>query len=287
MENYKIPIGEYGEKLITFAHSNFKPLFTGFKFATESTVEILDSLFLMLPSLAWTVIVAVVVWRLKGWGMAIFAIISFLLIDNQGFWNEMTLTASIVLTSAIFSLVVAFPLGILMAENEAVELIGDAFLDFLITIPRFVILVPAVLLLGIGIGPAVFATMTLAVAPPARIIAVGIKHIDSHVVEAAEAFGANRLQTLVKIKLPLALPSLVLAINQCLLMSLVMAVIAALIGAGGLGDTILMSIEILDAGSAFVAGFGVFALAILLDRSMRSTVDRMSAASFQSADETR
>ena len=172
-----------------------------------------------------------------------------------------------------------------MAEYRPAEVILEPFLDFLITIPRFVILVPAVILLGIGIAPAVFATMTLAVAPPTRITAVGLKHVDAHVVEAALAFGANRRQILTKVKLPLALPSLVLAINQCLLMSLVTAVIAALIGAGGLGEVILSAIALLKSGEGFVAGFGVFALAVLLDRTMRATVDKMMAVPLRPAAE--
>ena len=279
MDDYKLPIGRLGERLIDFTHSNLKPLFAAFELCAELSVEGFHILFLALPPWAWIVIVAALAWRLNGRGMAVFAAVSLFLIDNQGLWEPTTLTASIVLTSTIFSLAVAMPLGILMAEYRPVEVFMEPVLDLLITIPRFIILIPAVVLLGIGVAPAVFATMTLAVAPPTRITAVGIKQVDAHVVEAAHAFGASRRQILTKVKLPLALPSLVLAINQCLLMSLVMAVIAALIGAGGLGETILDSIMLLKSGQGFVAGFGVFALAILLDRAMRAMMAKTSTAS--------
>jgi ABC-type proline/glycine betaine transport system permease subunit len=285
MDAYKIPIGQFGEWVMVYTYDNLKPIFTAFKVTAELTVDGFELLFSALPALAWIAIVAVVVWRLKGWPLAVFAIVSLLIVDNQGLWDATTLTASIVLTSTIFSLAVAMPLGILMAEYRPAEVIVEPFLDFLITIPRFVILIPAVVLLGIGVGPAIFATMTLAVAPPARITAVGLKQVDAHIVEAAHAFGANRLQILTKVKLPLALPSLVLAVNQCLLMSLVMAVIAAFIGAGGLGENILSGIMLLNSGQGFVAGFGVFALAILLDRTMRAIVDKMLASPVQPAAE--
>ena len=285
MDDYKIPIGRLGEQAIEFTQANLKPLFTAFELGAELSVDGFHLLFSALPYWTWIVIVAAIVWRLNGRGMAAFAVVSLLLIENQGLWEPTMLTAAIVLTSTIFSLAVALPLGILMAEYRPVEMVVEPMLDLLITMPRFIILIPAVVLLGIGVAPAVFATMTLAVAPPTRITAVGIRQVDAHVVEAAHAFGASRLQVLFKVKLPLALPSLVLAINQCLLMSLVMAVIAALIGAGGLGEIIWNSIMFLKSGQGIVAGFGVFALAILLDRAMRATMAQTSTAPAQAAAE--
>ena len=133
MEDYKIPIGLYGERLIVFTYDNLKPLFTAFKVTAELSVEGFNLLFSALPAWAWIVIVVAVVWRLKGWPLAVFAVVSLFIVDNQGFWDATMLTASIVLTSTIFSLAVAIPMGILMAEYRPAEVILEPFLDFLIT----------------------------------------------------------------------------------------------------------------------------------------------------------
>lgn len=276
MDSYKIPLGVLGERFIDFMSATLDPVFLTFAFLVETLVDVFDGLFGLLPAVVWLALITALVWRLSGRGIAIFALISIAILINQGLWEETVDTLVLVLTATIMSLLVAFPLGILMGESRAVEAVLEPVLDFIQTMPRFVYLIPAVVLLGIDIVPAVFATMTLAVPPPARITAVGLKRVDHDVIEAAEAFGAGRWQILTKIRLPLSLPSLILAVNQCLMMSLSMVVIASLIGAGGLGGEVLNGIAMLNAGQGFVAGLGIFAIAILIDRNLRSAIARFS-----------
>lgn len=276
MDSYKIPLGVLGERFIDFMSATLDPVFLSFAFLVETLVDVFDGLFGLLPAVVWLALITALAWRLSGRGIAIFALVSIAILINQGLWDETVDTLALVLTATIMSLLVAFPLGIVMGESRAVEAVLEPVLDFIQTMPRFVYLIPAVVLLGIDIVPAVFATMTLAVPPPARITAVGLKRVDPDVIEAAEAFGAGRLQILTKIRLPLSLPSLVLAVNQCLMMSLSMVVIASLIGAGGLGGEVLNGIAMLNAGQGFVAGLGIFVIAILIDRNLRSAVARFS-----------
>lgn len=276
MDSYKIPLGQYGERFIDLLSATLQPVFSGFSFIVETLVSTFDGLFGLLPAVVWLALITVLAWRHSGRGIGIFALVSIAILINQGLWQATVDTLALVLTATIMSLSVAFPLGILMGESRAIEAVLEPVLDFVQTMPRFVYLIPAVVLLGIDIVPAVFATMTLAVPPPARITAVGLKGVDSDVIEAAKAFGASRWQILGKIRLPLALPSLVLAVNQCLMMSLSMVVIASLIGAGGLGGEVLNGIAMLNAGQGFVAGLGIFAMAILIDRSIRSSMARFS-----------
>jgi ABC-type proline/glycine betaine transport system permease subunit len=184
-------------------------------------------------------------------------------------------TLSLVLTSTLIALIIAFPLAILMEESWMVRAALEPALDFVQTMPRFVYLIPAVILLGIDIPPAVFATLTLAVVPPIRLIATGLGEVDGALIEAARSFGASRIQILRKVKLPLAIASIMLGINQCIMMALSMVVIASLIGAAGLGTEILQALSSLDAGQAFVASFGIFVLAVLLDRTTRALAERL------------
>ena len=168
----------------------------------------------------------------------------------------------------------AIPLGILMAESRVAAGVLSPILDFLQTMPRFIYLIPAIIIFGIDTVGGVVATMTLAVPPPVRLTALGIREIDREVIEAGEAFGCSRWQLLCKIKLPLAVPSILLGVNQCIMMSLSMVVIAAMIGAGGLGAAILTGISRLDVGEGFEAGLGVVVVAILMDRLTKGFVAR-------------
>lgn len=227
------------------------------------------------PPLVWIGVVALLAWHAAGRGAALFSLVSLLLVWNQGLWLATLKTLSLVLTSTLLALVVAIPVGIIIAESRTLRVTLNPVLDFLQTMPRFVYLIPAVIILGIDVAPAVFATLTLAVVPPIRMTAVGITEVDRKLTEAGTAFGCTRWQVLRKIKLPLAVPAIMLGVNQCLMMSLSMVVIAALIGASGLGDDILRAIALLDAGQGLLAGLAVFTLAIILDRITRGWADRL------------
>ena len=275
MTIHKLPIGPLGAWIFDVLTARLGWLFHAF----SSVVIAIDAGFRFVlmtpPALLWIAVIAALCWYLLGIRFALFALASLLLLVNQALWTPTMITLSLVLTSTLIALIIAFPLGVLMAESRAVRALFEPTLDFVQTMPRFVYLIPAVILLGIDIPPAVFATLTLAVAPPIRAIATGLGQVDEHLVEAARAYGATRAQLLVKVKLPLAIAPVMLGINQCIMMSLSMVVIASLIGASGLGTEILQALSSLDAGQGFVASFGIFVLAVLLDRMTRAAAERL------------
>ena len=277
MEGYRIPIGHWGELLINYSVENFKPVF-----GLISTVIIFINGWLnkglhFLPPWLIIIIAIIFIWRLVGLKASVYALISLLLLWNLGIWKITIDTLSLVLTAATLSLIVAIPIGILMAESKILTALLTPALDFLQTMPRFIYLIPGVIIFGIGDVPGVIATMTLAVPPPVRLTALGIMQVDGEVIEAGEAFGCSRWQLLRKVKLPLALPSIVLGVNQCIMMSLSMVVIAAMIGGGGLGEEILMAISLLSAGQGLVAGLGVIVIAIFIDRACKGWIYQRTA----------
>jgi glycine betaine/proline transport system permease protein len=179
------------------------------------------------------------------------------------------MTLSLVLTAAICALVIGIPLGILISESKRANALFEPILDFMQTMPAFVLLVPAVFFFGVGTVPGIVATIFFAMPLPIRLTAHGLRGVEPEVIEAGEAFGANRMTILVFIKLPLAFRSIMAGVNQCIMMSLSMVIIASMIGAGGLGDEIIRSISRLQVGRGVEAGLGVVVLAILIDRFTR------------------
>jgi glycine betaine/proline transport system permease protein len=270
MDVPKIPIGQIGADAFDFIAANFAGLFTLFSLIVTAIEAAFRAALLFVPAAAWIVIVTFICWRLVGLRLAAFALGALLLLLNQGLWQLTMLTLSLVLTSTLIALMLALPIAILVAENRMVRAFSEPILDLIQTMPRFVYLIPAVILLGIDVPPAVFATLTLAVVPPVRVIATGLRQVDPHLVEAARAYGATPLQILFKVKMPLAIAAIMLGVNQCIMMSLSMVVIASLIGASGLGSEILAALSSLDAARGIVASIGIFVLAILLDRITRA-----------------
>lgn len=205
-------------------------------------------------------------WAAAGWRLALFSFLGLGLIVNLGLWEQGIRTLSIVIAAGLICSAIGVPTGILMARNNTVETIVRPVLDFMQTMPAFVYLIPAVALFGLREVPATVATVIFAMPPIVRLTNHGIRTVDPEVVEASEAFGSNPWQTLVKVQLPLARPSIMLGLNQTLMLSLSMAVIAAMIGAAGLGGVVLRSLTGLDIGVGFVGGLGIVILAVYLDR---------------------
>jgi glycine betaine/proline transport system permease protein len=262
----RLPIGQWGEAAFSAVITHAKLPFDYFALVTVAINGAIKHALLAPPSLLAIAILAVVAWTSVSLRFAVAMAVALALLGNQGLWDASMTTLAMVLTATILSMAIAVPLGIAIGTNKAVRPVCLPVLDFIQTMPRFVYLIPAVILLGIDVAPAVFATMTLAVPGPARLIATGLMEVDSHIVEAGRASGCSPWQLLLKIQLPLAVPSILLGLNQCIMMALSMTVNASLIGAGGLGSEILTAISSLDAGQGLVAGFGIFILAILLDR---------------------
>lgn len=262
----KIPLGNWIEDFVNFIINNFSGPLNGFSAIIESIVGGVESILSFSHPLIVIVIFALIAWKLKGKRLALFVTVGLALVLNLEMWDPLIVTLSSIMTSVIVALVIGIPVGIIKAHNKAIDLITRPILDFMQTIPPFVYLIPALMFFGLGNVSGVIATVVFAIAPPIRLTYLGIKQVDEELEEAGHAFGANWWQILFKIELPGAMPSIMLGINQCIMLSLSMVVIAAMIGAGGLGKPVLRSLNTVDIGLGFEAGLGVVIIAMVLDR---------------------
>ncbi len=188
------------------------------------------------------------------------------LIGSLGLWDQAMQTIAIMLVAVFLSLLLGLPIGVLSAKSDRFRVMLSPILDLMQTIPSFVYLIPAAMLFGLGKVPAIFATIIYATPPLVRLVDLGIREVDKEVVEAGQAFGAGRWRVLVGIQIPLALPAIMQGINQTMMMSLAMVVIASMIGARGLGETVLMGLQRNDAGMGLIGGMAIVILAIVFDR---------------------
>ena len=191
------------------------------------------------------------------------------------YWDKCIMTTTIVIIGMLVCLVIGIPIGIMMARNKKVRNAILPVLDLMQTIPSFCYLIPGILLFGLGAVPAIFAIFVYAVPPLIRLTDLGIRLVDTEVIEAAEAFGASKRQKLLGVQLPLALPNIMQGINQCTMMALAMVVIASMIGTRGIGDEVLLGLQQLNVGMATEAGIAIVLLAIIFDRITQSYGERM------------
>ena len=270
MEGFEIDVGRYIEQAVSYIQENFQPALDGIALFIDVLVESLEDGLLALP--AWLLTTAVVVlglWRV-GWRFALFALLALGLILGMDLWPETVSTLALVLAASVVALLVGVPVGIAMAKSDTMEKLIRPVLDFMQTMPPFVYLIPAAIFFGLGKVPGTIATLIFAMPPAVRLTNLGIRQVGSENVEAGLAFGCTPLQLLFKVQLPLAMPTIMAGINQTIMLSLSMVVIASMIGAGGLGNTVLTGIQRLEVGLGFEGGLGVVILAILLDRITQS-----------------
>ncbi|MEN5088736.1 proline/glycine betaine ABC transporter permease [Sphingobacterium faecium] len=261
-----IDIGQYIEVAINWLTENFKPLFDFIKHTGNSTIIGLEWIFLAIPFFVVIALFTGLAWWKSGKGVAITTLLGLTLIYMMGFWKETMETLSLVLVATATALILSVPLGIWAAKNKLAAKIIRPMLDLMQTMPAFVYLIPAVLFFSIGKVPGAFATIIFAMPPAVRLTTLGIDAVPKDIVEAARAFGATNRQILFKVELPLAMKTILAGINQTILLSLSMVVIAGMIAAGGLGEKVLEGINNLDIGLGFESGLSVVILAIILDR---------------------
>jgi len=263
---FELPIASAIETFVYYLLDNFQ---TVFDFASEMVYGVVDNMTMVLtfiPPWLFIIAVALLAWRMAGWGMGVFSVVGLLVVENLGLWEPTMETSALVLSAEIIVLLIGLPLGILAAKNDGVDSILRPALDFMQTMPAFVYLIPAVMFFGTGLVPGVTATVIFSLPPLIRLTNLGIRQVPSDLTEAGEAFGSSSLQLLFKVQLPVARPTIMAGVNQSIMLALSMVVIAAMIGAGGLGSEVLRGIQRLLVGRGFAAGLGVVVLAIILDR---------------------
>jgi glycine betaine/proline transport system permease protein len=209
---------------------------------------------------------ALAAWRFAGKRVTIFTVATFMLVGFLGLWEETMVTLAMVISSVFFCALAGIPFGILSGRSDRFEMLLRPCLDAMQTTPAFVYLVPVVMLFSIGTVSGILATIVFSVPPIIRLTSLGIRQVHPELIEASLAFGATPWQVLRKVQFPLALPSIMAGLNQTLMMALSMVVIAALIGAGGLGNPVVQGLNTLEIGLATIGGLAIVLLAMVLDR---------------------
>jgi len=262
-----IPLDQWVETFVKdWLVPNFRPFFQAIKWPVEQTLVWLEAALQGIPMPVFLVLTVLVAWRSAGRGVAIFSFIALLFLDLINVWPETMTTLAMIITAVLFCAIVGVPIGIAAARSDKVAAAIRPILDIMQTIPPFVYLVPIVMLFGVGVVPGVIATIIFALPPIVRLTNLGIRQVQEELVEAAYAFGSSPRQVLWDIQVPLALRTIMAGLNQTLMLALSMAVIAALIGAGGLGLTVYTGLGRLDVGAATEGGIGIVLIAIILDR---------------------
>lgn len=261
-----LDVGGLVETAVEWIQTHLAGLLDGIAAVIEFVVDNLEGLLLWIdPYVAGALLVLLGFWRV-GKGFGIFCVISVLLFWEMRLWPETMSTLALVLSASIVAIVVAVPVGIAMSRSDIVERIVKPILDLMQTMPPFVYLIPAAIFFGLGKVPGTIATVVFAMPPAVRLTNLGIRQVHEENIEAGLAFGCTPRQLLAKVQMPLAMPAIMQGVNQTIMLSLSMVVIASMIGAGGLGDVVLTGIQRLNVGLGFEGGLGVVLVAILLDR---------------------
>ena len=268
-----LPIAEWIEKNIKEWLFMQRPLFKKLSAPIDTVLNSLETLFNIIPFPIAVLIFVYFAYKTNGLKFTILTVIGLIFIDLVDLWSESMTTLAMIFTAVIFCIIIGIPLGILCSRSKLFETIMRPILDVMQTIPSFVYLIPVVMLFGIGLTPGVIATIIFALPPTIRLTNLGIRQVGKGFKEAGSSLGLTKLLILIKVEIPLALKTIMAGINQTLMLSLSMVVIAALIGAGGLGLTVYVALGRLDIGSAVIGGTGIVILAIILDRITQKFVD--------------
>ncbi|MBI9081133.1 MAG: proline/glycine betaine ABC transporter permease [Pseudodesulfovibrio sp.] len=270
MDIPRIPVGKAIEASIDYLVEHFSFATKAFSAVLDTGLDIVEGAMHALPPWLFILLTGLLVWRLtKSRKIGIFSIAGLLLILNMGLWKATISTISLVIVSTLMALLIGVPTGILAAMNKYVNKTVMPSLDVMQTMPAFVYLIPAIPFFGLGKVAAIFSTIIFAMPPAIRLTCLGINQVPKELVECAEAFGSSRWQRLVKLELPLALPTIMAGVNQTVMLALSMVVIAAMIGAKGLGGEVWKAIQRLQMGNGFEAGIGIVIVAMIMDRVLQ------------------
>jgi glycine betaine/proline transport system permease protein len=262
----KFPLDRIIDDGLSYLTTHFAFITKAVSDVTETGIDaVIDGLMSVPPYVVIAAITAIG-WRLGGRRTAIFTAAGLALLWNLRLWHPTMETLTLVLFSTLVAVGLGLPIGILAALSGGAYRVTMPILDFMQTMPAFVYLIPAIPFFGLGPVSAIFATVIFAMPPAIRLTTLGIRQVPEDLIEAADAFGSTRGQKLFKVQLPLAVPTIMAGINQTIMLALSMVVIAAMIGAGGLGGEVWKAIQRLQPGMGFEAGIAVVILAMILDR---------------------
>ncbi|HVI34851.1 MAG TPA: choline ABC transporter permease subunit [Gaiellales bacterium] len=270
LSHNKIPLGLWIKNLVDLLNQHAQGFFNLVSLVLGTAVNSVTAALLWLPSLVVIALAAALALLVhRSWRLALLVVIGLLLIINLGYWKETMQTLSLVLWAATFSMLVGVPVGIAAAHRPRLYAVLRPLLDLMQTIPTFVYLIPTLILFGLGVVPGLISTIVFAIPAPIRLTYLGISRVPRQLIEAGEAFGASRRQILRKVELPYAMPTIMAGLTQCIMLSLSMVVITALVGAEGLGTPVVRALNTVNVARGFESGLAIVLLAIMLDRLCR------------------
>jgi len=272
---FKLRIGIYADKFVKWLTVNYEGFFDALSAGILWSLMNIQTFLLWIPWYIVLIGVFLLGWRIKNWKSGLSYAVMIFLVGTLGLWNEMMLTFAIVLISVIIAIIIGIPMGIATAYSSRLESVMRPILDAMQTIPSFVYLIPAVLLFGLGTVPAVLATIIYATPPVLRLTNLAIRGVSKEMVEAANSFGSSTWQTLIKVELPQAFPTIMTGVNQTTMMAMSMVVVASMIGAKGLGLNVLTATSRLDIGMGTEAGLSIVLLAIVIDRITQGMASKL------------
>ncbi|MEZ9408541.1 choline ABC transporter permease subunit [Vibrio lentus] len=263
----KIPVGQWMEAGVDWLTINAAGFFDAISIFLETIIMFLVDVFKWMPPALPIVITAAIAWYLhRKPSLVIFVVAALLTILNLGYWQEMLETFVLVFAATTISVLIGVPVGIMAAHRPWLYTLLRPILDLMQTVPTFVYLIPTLVLFGLGIVPGLISTIIFAIAAPIRLTYLGVTKVPEELIEAGNAFGASRMKLLLKVELPAALPSIMAGVTQCIMLSLSMVVIAALVGADGLGKPVVRALNTVNISQGFEAGLAIVLVAIILDR---------------------
>ncbi len=263
----KIPLGKWSERFIDFVDENFAWFFDLVSEALRLVIDGLTDLLLWCNPFVLVVLVAAFAfWLHRSWALLAGIVLSLLLVLNLGYWEETVETFALIVFATVVCMAVGIPLGVAAAHRPWLYTALRPVLDLMQTIPTFVYLIPTLVLFGLGVVPGLISTVIFALPAPIRLTYLGVHSVPGTLKEAVESFGATKRQLLWKVELPHAMPTIMAGLTQCIMLSLSMVVIAALVGAGGLGKPVVKALNTVNIANGVEAGISIVVLAILLDR---------------------
>ena len=270
LEDHKIPMGDWSEAAVDWLKDNARGFFDTLSDTLEWMIDGIVWLLSAPPPLVIVLLFVAITWGLqRSWKVCLLVALCLLFIINQGYWDETVDSLALVLSSCVVCMGVGVPIGIFLAHRPRAYQAISPVLDLMQTLPTFVYLIPAIVFFGLGMVPGLFATVIFVVPAPIRLTYLGVSKTPTALIEAAQAFGATPTQLLWKVELPYAVPQIMAGLNQVIMLSLSMVVIAAYVGAAGLGKPVVQALGRNDPGLGFESGFVIVAVAIMLDRMLR------------------